>query len=335
MATTFGSIVWSLVGIVVSGLAGGVTGWAVISAFALSGVAAAIVAAVVGMVVATAVWTGLTVALRRFGIIAMKPDVVRAVADALLAAHAGGSPLAPITDWLPEFDVAAAYDVLREIERRRVAQGWLPVGRKIGFTNRTIWPRYDVYLPMWAHVWRETVQHAPDGRAAVSLARTVEPRIEPEVVFGVSGPLPVTDDALPCSRRRLDRARASRSCSRTFPNGSSRRPTARPRSACTRAGRRAAHGGDRRQPRRAGRRAAGVHRDAAPRRPRRRGRHRRERARQSGAGARASGARARGQPEMPPLRAGELVTTGTITDAWPIAPGQAWSSDYGRWASRA
>ena len=35
------------------------------------------------------------------------------------------------------------------------------------------------------------------------------------------------------------------------------------------------------------------------------------------------------QPQMPPLAAGELVTTGTITDAWPVAPGETWSSDYG------
>ena len=30
-----------------------------------------------------------------------------------------------------------------------------------------------------------------------------------------------------------------------------------------------------------------------------------------------------------PLDPGELITTGTITDAWPIAPGQRWTSDYG------
>src|SRR5262249_40362428 len=34
-------------------------------------------------------------------------------------------------------------------------------------------------------------------------------------------------------------------------------------------------------------------------------------------------------PEFPPLVAGEMVTTGTITDAWPVAPGETWSSDYG------
>jgi 2-oxo-3-hexenedioate decarboxylase len=36
-----------------------------------------------------------------------------------------------------------------------------------------------------------------------------------------------------------------------------------------------------------------------------------------------------GQPQAPKLAAGEIVTTGTITDAWPIAPGEIWSSDYG------
>jgi len=35
------------------------------------------------------------------------------------------------------------------------------------------------------------------------------------------------------------------------------------------------------------------------------------------------------QPSSAPLAAGELVTTGTVTDAWPVAPGETWSSDYG------
>jgi 2-oxo-3-hexenedioate decarboxylase len=34
------------------------------------------------------------------------------------------------------------------------------------------------------------------------------------------------------------------------------------------------------------------------------------------------------QPQAPNLAAGEIVTTGTITDAWPVAPGETWVSDY-------
>ena len=35
------------------------------------------------------------------------------------------------------------------------------------------------------------------------------------------------------------------------------------------------------------------------------------------------------QPQFQPLARGEVITTGTITDAWPIVPGEIWTSDYG------
>jgi 2-oxo-3-hexenedioate decarboxylase len=35
------------------------------------------------------------------------------------------------------------------------------------------------------------------------------------------------------------------------------------------------------------------------------------------------------QPWAPPLAAGEIVTTGTITDASPAIPGERWASDWG------
>jgi 2-keto-4-pentenoate hydratase len=35
------------------------------------------------------------------------------------------------------------------------------------------------------------------------------------------------------------------------------------------------------------------------------------------------------QPDAPDLAAGELVTTGTITNAHPVLAGERWHSDYG------
>jgi 2-oxo-3-hexenedioate decarboxylase len=32
------------------------------------------------------------------------------------------------------------------------------------------------------------------------------------------------------------------------------------------------------------------------------------------------------QPEAPPLAAGEIISTGTLTDAHPVAPGERWST---------
>ena len=36
-----------------------------------------------------------------------------------------------------------------------------------------------------------------------------------------------------------------------------------------------------------------------------------------------------GQPRFDPPAAGEIITTGTVTNAWPVAPGERWTSDYG------
>src|SRR5262249_1984209 len=116
------------------------------------------------------------------------------IADRLIAAQDGATMLAPITTERPDFSVADAYEVLAEIEPRRPAQGGWPGGRKIGFTNPTIWARCGVFQPMWAHVWAHTVRYAADGRATLTLQSLVQPRIEPEVVFGLRGPVPLTDD---------------------------------------------------------------------------------------------------------------------------------------------
>ncbi len=95
----------------------------------------------------------------------------RRTRDRLIAAYDAARTIAPITDEAADFDVAAAYAVLAEIERRRREQGWVPAGRKIGFTNRTIWPRYGVYDPIWAHTWTHTVHHAVDGHATLAIGR--------------------------------------------------------------------------------------------------------------------------------------------------------------------
>ena len=79
---------------------------------------------------------------------------IGAIADALLAAYDGGHQLAPITEGMPAFDVPSAYAVLHEIEGRRVARV-ATVGRKIGFSNRTIGPLR--CLPTHVGTWRETV----------------------------------------------------------------------------------------------------------------------------------------------------------------------------------
>jgi hypothetical protein len=63
------AILWSVIGILVSGAAGGVAGWWIMGLLGLSGVAGALLAAIVGMVVATGAWVALTVSLRKLGLV--------------------------------------------------------------------------------------------------------------------------------------------------------------------------------------------------------------------------------------------------------------------------
>jgi len=77
-----------------------------------------------------------------------------------------------------------AFEVAEAIRQRRIAAGDEVRGYKIGFTNRTIWPRYGVFAPIWAPVWRSTVTLLEGTEARVSMTGLVQPRLEPEIVFG-------------------------------------------------------------------------------------------------------------------------------------------------------
>ena len=79
-------------------------------------------------------------------------------------------------------DVAAAYQVALAVRAMRVARGEKPVGFKIGFTNRTIWPRYGVFAPIWGTVYDTTFV----AEGAVPLAGLCQPRLEPEAAFGIA-----------------------------------------------------------------------------------------------------------------------------------------------------
>ena len=80
-------------------------------------------------------------------------------------------------------DLPSAYGTALAVEALRMARGEKPRGYKIGFTNRTIWSRYSVFAPIWGSVWDTTISTCQDA-GVLSLARLCQPRIEPEAVFG-------------------------------------------------------------------------------------------------------------------------------------------------------
>jgi len=97
--------------------------------------------------------------------------------------HAGFWPAAS------GLDVPEAYRRALAVRQLRMARNEQPRGYKVGFTNRTIWPRYQVYGPIWGTVWDTTLSYC-EGHGVVSLAGTCQPRLEPEAVFGIAATPP-------------------------------------------------------------------------------------------------------------------------------------------------
>jgi 2-oxo-3-hexenedioate decarboxylase len=75
------------------------------------------------------------------------------------------------------------------------ARGERIVGRKIGFTNRRIWPEYGVNAPNWGYVTDHTFYDL-SAMPSLSAGAFVEPKIEPEIMFGLgAAPQAGMDDA--------------------------------------------------------------------------------------------------------------------------------------------
>lgn len=254
---------------------------------------------------------------------------VAAAADALLDARRRAVCLTPPSRQWPGFDLAAADRVAAETDRRRIAAGETPRGWKIGFTNRTIWPCYGVHEPIWARVWDSTLTLLDGTDAEVSLAGLVQPRIEPEIVFGLAAePSGEMDDAALCGciawvahgveivHTHIDGWRYDGAADPLADFGLHGRLLVGPRvpvagwttlgpdlAALTMGLEHAGREVDR---------GVGRHVLDGPLNALRLWR-------------RAMAARA---PDVA-VRAGEVVTTGTITDAWPVAAGQSWHTRPG------
>jgi 2-keto-4-pentenoate hydratase len=115
-------------------------------------------------------------------------------ADRILDAFASRRLIPPLSTEDPSFDDDAAYAIALELYRRRVQRGETPIGRKIGFTNRSIWREYHLSAPIWGHLYDSTVHYAKSGEARLDVSDLLQPRIEPEIQLHFARTPPVTFD---------------------------------------------------------------------------------------------------------------------------------------------
>jgi len=227
-------------------------------------------------------------------------------------------------------ELPLAYEHALTVRQLRIARGEKPRGYKVGFTNRGVWPRYNVFAPIWGTVWNTTLSFC-EGQGEVSLARTCQPRLEPEAVFGFS--------RTPPARASLDQLLA---CLEWVAPGieivQSHQPGWKFVAADT-----VADGGlhasllvGRRVP------VAVVAQDASSfdqeLAAARVTLHLRSQQVDEGVGADVLDGplhalkhfleALRELPGAPDVQPGDVVTTGTWTDAWPVAPGERWAARF-------
>jgi 2-oxo-3-hexenedioate decarboxylase len=113
----------------------------------------------------------------------------------LAAADTGRSLPATTPSGADPADIDAALRTQAAVAALRRARGETQVGWKIGFTNRTIWPLYGVQQPIWGPVWDTTLRLLEGTDASADIARLAEPRLEPEIVIGLKASPPPEADA--------------------------------------------------------------------------------------------------------------------------------------------
>jgi 2-keto-4-pentenoate hydratase len=256
---------------------------------------------------------------------AAAPAGIESVAAEILALLGTGRQIAPFSARPAGLTLEVAYRVSAALNAMRKARGEKPLGRKIGFTNRTIWAEYGVYAPIWGYVYDTTVHELGAG-TVLPLAAFAEPRIEPEIVFGlVAAPAADMDDT------------ALLSCLGWVAHGFEIVQSIYPQwkfAAADTVAANGVHGALLIGPRHALASRAGEWQSVLKRfaidlqcdgRLIDRGSAVNVLEGPVSALRRLVGLLAR-DPDHPPLAAGEIVTTGTLTRAMPVKPGEIWST---------
>lgn len=120
----------------------------------------------------------------------MQDAMIRTIARELKHAQDDNVQIDPVTSRFKDFSVEKAYQVAGLIHAQRIEKGWVPVGRKIGFTHSAMWPVYGVNEPIWSYMYDRTVTYMTGTEARCLTGCYSEPRIEPEIVVHFSATPP-------------------------------------------------------------------------------------------------------------------------------------------------
>jgi 2-oxo-3-hexenedioate decarboxylase len=105
-------------------------------------------------------------------------------ADIVLAALSDHMQVPLFSASASGLSIPDAYRVTRRLRSAFEARGERITGRKIGFTNRDMWDEYGVRAPIWGYCTDCTTFELADTPTQ-NVSDFAEPRIEPEIIFGL------------------------------------------------------------------------------------------------------------------------------------------------------
>ena len=119
---------------------------------------------------------------------------IDAIAREVLTSLSSHSQIPPFSSRPGGLTLTQAYSVTPMLRAAFEARGERITGRKIGFTNRQMWAAFGVSAPIWGYTTSRTT-HDLASKDVVTLKGFHEPRIEPEIMFGLgTAPSPAMSD---------------------------------------------------------------------------------------------------------------------------------------------
>lgn len=107
---------------------------------------------------------------------------IEQIAGELLSLLGTGRTVEPYSKRFAGFDLGEAYAIAERVRELRETRGERAIGRKIGFTNRAVQKTFGVSAPIWNYMFDTTVRDLATS-GAFALAGSCAPRIEPEIVL--------------------------------------------------------------------------------------------------------------------------------------------------------
>lgn len=114
-------------------------------------------------------------------------DALQAAAEDFLAAYESGQPIQPPRDTIANLDVTGAYRIQQLQEQAFIDRGEQVVGRKIGLTSVAMQKQLGVDNPDFGFFTDAMVYHDTDP---IPTARFLAPKVEPELGFRLGRDLP-------------------------------------------------------------------------------------------------------------------------------------------------